>query len=331
LIRHSRRSLTNALRSRGCSCNRRKDRGGIEALHTNGSYNYGDPTHADSRGFYAQGQDFLLWDRHGRSSGLVDGRWIAFSRDEVALRRNDDHTLNVDRVRGGQTERLLQVTKPTYSHLTVDIHRASALHYGERSEAVAALQTELSRLGYTNRDGHALRADGDFGKETQLAVEAFQRDRRLTVDGVAGPHTRRAIQAATYVAREETVVRGGAHAPLQASDTDHPLHPLYAKLEGLFPTGTSEARLAQATTACHKTGIEKPEDLGDIYGYGDTVSFMPNSLFARMAQMDVGKPAPAVQQSVQQVQQLDRQQQMQAQQGQMQEQPISPHGPALYR
>jgi hypothetical protein len=311
-------------------------KGFIEEMQTNGSYSHGDPAHAESRGFYVQGQDFLLWNRHGRGSGLVDGRWIAFSRGEVALRRNDDNTLDVDRARGGQTERLLHVTNPVHSHVISGVHRAGAgvLHYGECGEAVAALQTDLSRLGYSNRDGHALRADGDFGRETLLAVEAFQRDQGLAADGKAGPQTQRAIAAATYASHDQAAALGEPSVPLRAfSDPSHPQHALYAALQKWLPQGTSEARLAQATMACHCARIHKPEEVSGVYSGGDgKIHFTTHSLFASMATVDINQPAPTVRQSMQQVQRFDPPQQLrqgQVQQDGMQAQPAGSHGPAL--
>jgi hypothetical protein len=64
------------------------------------------------------------------------------------------------------------------------------LRRGAKGPAVAALQRALSRLG------HDLIADGDFGRNTEHAVRAFQSATGLQVDGIAGPQTKKAIAAA---------------------------------------------------------------------------------------------------------------------------------------
>lgn len=67
---------------------------------------------------------------------------------------------------------------------------------GEQGEAVKAMQEKLGALGYLGADGKPLVADGDFGRNTRVAVEQFQRDRGLEVDGKAGKHTLEALGAA---------------------------------------------------------------------------------------------------------------------------------------
>jgi N-acetylmuramoyl-L-alanine amidase len=54
---------------------------------------------------------------------------------------------------------------------------------------VFALQERLLELGYD-----AGRPDGIFGAQTELALRGFQRDYGLTVDGVCGPATMRALR-----------------------------------------------------------------------------------------------------------------------------------------
>ena len=75
-----------------------------------------------------------------------------------------------------------------------------AAHLGDRilkngmsGEDVKELQTDLIRLGY---DLGRYGADGDFGDATEEAVKQFQRDRKLEVDGEAGPDTCAALEAA---------------------------------------------------------------------------------------------------------------------------------------
>ncbi len=59
---------------------------------------------------------------------------------------------------------------------------------GAAGEAVRRLQDALIELGLL--DGEA---DGRFGPDTRAAVEAFQRERGLPADGLAGPQTLRAL------------------------------------------------------------------------------------------------------------------------------------------
>ncbi|MDO4384405.1 MAG: peptidoglycan-binding domain-containing protein [Clostridia bacterium] len=66
------------------------------------------------------------------------------------------------------------------------------LKHGMKGDDVRALQQRLMELGYTlPKYG----ADGDYGSETVTAVKAFQADRDLTVDGIAGEATLTALYA----------------------------------------------------------------------------------------------------------------------------------------
>lgn len=297
----------------------------VAALNSSASYNYGDPAQTHSRGLYAEGRDFLQWDRDGSGRAFIDGRWSEFSRDEISLMRNPDHTLDVALARNGQTQRLLHVTHP---HLHTDAqhaHRTTAgvLHYGASDEAVKTLQTRLAGLGYTGRDGHALHADGAFGTDTLLAVEAFQRSHGLAVDGKVGPHTQQALDSAARAIQATVHALNETPVTSAFDDPAHRQHSLYAAFKQWLPRGTSEDRLAQATAACYSAGMKHPEDVAGIYSGGNgKILFTTNSLFANMAEVDVSKPAPTIQQSLQRIQQFDQQQRMQAPQQAMWQQPI---------
>jgi peptidoglycan hydrolase-like protein with peptidoglycan-binding domain len=63
---------------------------------------------------------------------------------------------------------------------------------GSRGDAVRSLQFALHALGHSmprSVTSRSLSADGVFGSETDQTVRAFQRQQRLTVDGVAGAQT----------------------------------------------------------------------------------------------------------------------------------------------
>lgn len=67
---------------------------------------------------------------------------------------------------------------------------AVPLRRGDHGEAVRDLQAALSGAGYP------VAIDGAFGPLTQEAVERFQRDAGLAVDGITGPRTRLALREA---------------------------------------------------------------------------------------------------------------------------------------
>ena len=65
-------------------------------------------------------------------------------------------------------------------------YEAVTLSRGSQGDEVKELQEGLILLGYScGKSG----ADVDFGKDTEGAVRSFQADRKLTVDGSAGPDT----------------------------------------------------------------------------------------------------------------------------------------------
>ncbi|HET6431807.1 peptidoglycan-binding protein [Dyella sp.] len=109
------------------------------------------------------------------------------------------------------------------------------LAVGDRGAAVTSLQNELHRLGYTDAGGAPLAADGDFGRNTQHAVEAFQRDHQLTVDGKAGPQTEAAISQALATQGVRNVQR----ALSSLGYTDAQGHPL--AVDGAFGANTRGA------------------------------------------------------------------------------------------
>ncbi|MGB7947305.1 MAG: peptidoglycan-binding protein [Candidatus Binatia bacterium] len=58
------------------------------------------------------------------------------------------------------------------------------LRRGSRGPSVVELQRRLTTLGFASGA-----ADGIFGSRTEAAVKAFQRSRRIGVDGIVGPQT----------------------------------------------------------------------------------------------------------------------------------------------
>ncbi|KAF3884453.1 MULTISPECIES: peptidoglycan-binding domain-containing protein [Nostocales] len=70
--------------------------------------------------------------------------------------------------------------------------RPSTLRRGNQGAEVERLQRDLSYLGY---DLGPAGIDGIFGEYTEKAVMAFQTDSHITVDGIVGPETGKALGA----------------------------------------------------------------------------------------------------------------------------------------
>ncbi len=77
----------------------------------------------------------------------------------------------------------------TVNYQTNSKNNITALsRFGSRGEEVRQIQTKLKSLGYYSGS-----VDGIFGSATQSAVRSFQRDKGLSVDGIAGPKTLSAL------------------------------------------------------------------------------------------------------------------------------------------
>ncbi|WP_208588510.1 peptidoglycan-binding domain-containing protein [Xanthomonas fragariae] len=118
----------------------------VQALEHGNSHNYGDPAKSNSRGFYAEGKDFVQWDRDGHGRAFVGGQWSEVSRSELALAQNQDGTLDVNLNRNGQTHSLLHVTHPSlHHHSPASAHAHHGHDAGTLHQSVHAHATTLDQ------------------------------------------------------------------------------------------------------------------------------------------------------------------------------------------
>ncbi|MFA0924959.1 XVIPCD domain-containing protein, partial [Xanthomonas fragariae] len=122
---------------------------------------------------------------------------------------------------------------------------------GERSQSIKQLQSQLAQLGATGRDGRPLQADGDFGANTKHAVEQFQREHGLHVDGVVGRQTHAALGQALW-----------QHTAKHLEQTAAPTVPASAGMLLL-----SDPR--HPDTAMYNDAVSKLEALGERCGFSN--------------------------------------------------------------
>lgn len=188
----------------------------LDELNGHGSHADGRPDLTCGRGYYAQGRDFLTWDRTGRGRAFVNGQWRDFERGDLSLASNANGTLDLHLRHQGHDEVLLHVTHSEYmferpTHAADGYLRyGGMLREGDLGASVRGLQRQLTDLGYHNADGGPLNHDGIFGPNTRAALEAFQRDRHLDVDGMAGRNTFIAIHRA-FQERAERPLADASH------------------------------------------------------------------------------------------------------------------------
>lgn len=78
------------------------------------------------------------------------------------------------------------------------VERYLVMKQGDRDEYVLALQQELKELGYLSAT-----PTGYYGTATVAAVKALQEDKNITVDGIAGIATQKALYGSDYAPLSE--------------------------------------------------------------------------------------------------------------------------------
>ncbi len=165
------------------------------------------------------------------------------------------------RLPGGQTDALAAADplkpldgmpgKQQHEH---DKHEEKA----PQSESIRKLQEDLVALGYSNARGAKGKADGTLNANTRQAIESFQREQHLNVDGFASMRTIKAVERASLA---QDGIRSLEHK-------DHPDHDLYQQaLAGVQRLDASLGRSSDqhsANTAAALTVAAKAEGMSRI-------------------------------------------------------------------
>ncbi len=117
----------------------------------------------------------------------------------------------------------------------------SNLRQGAHGDVVRELQSDLSALGYTDRHGNPLHPDGDFGRDTANAIESYQRNNGLAVDGVAGTTTRNLLNEQVHQLENS---RGPYVGPEQTVTKDSSTHDMFEAICSAAERGDTKGMLA---------------------------------------------------------------------------------------
>ena len=123
----------------------------INALDEGRTYHYGRPQsegrNGPTAGFYAAGNDFVVWNREGNGHAFIDGQWQDIERQNLSRVRNEDGTTDLNITRNGEVTRLLHIDP-----------RAPAVHADEPAQAPA--HPAALRMGVPGARAEAEGRDG---------------------------------------------------------------------------------------------------------------------------------------------------------------------------
>lgn len=152
-----------------------------------------------------------------KNQHVPKGRWRLLRIDDehpYTFNRATGNVIDIDTwvaAKGLRTGRELQLRYflIEYHNWDKDPHTYRG---GDSGKNVEALQRFLNEFG----KGSRIKVDGDYGPATKNKVETFQRQHKLSVDGIAGNHTlsklRHGRRIRSYGAQELLGSRGGSYS-----------------------------------------------------------------------------------------------------------------------
>ena len=156
---------------------------------------------------------------------------------------------------------------------------ASALQVGDHGPSVTTLQDRLRSAGYFNRS-----STGIYSSITESAVRSFQASRGLTIDGIAGPATQRALRGQTYAVSGSNYQSISYNGGLRIGSTGSSVSALQQRLrnlgydvtvDGVFGSATDRAvRSFQASNGLSTDGIVGSATRNALYN-GTNVGYVP--------------------------------------------------------
>lgn len=125
----------------------------------------------------------------GFYEGPITGYFGSLTQEAV-MQFQQANGLTADGVVGSQTQAILESQAAESEYLAAsESYDPGGLVEGSQGPEVSELQTLLNQAGYYNGA-----ITGSFGPETTAAVQQFQTNQGLAVDGVAGPRTLAALR-----------------------------------------------------------------------------------------------------------------------------------------
>ena len=225
----------------------------------------------------------------GYQVGDLDGNFGNMTESAVRAFQSDNG-LDVDGIAGPKTLEKLSASKAQTPKQTQPQSQTQTqqrvLSNGMSGNDVYQLQATLAALGYTVGD-----LDGIFGSMTEAAVRAYQADKGLSVDGVAGPQTLGSLSGtggSSSASGTKNSSSSGQTRTLRNGMTGNDVYQLQAALAALgYPVGELDSCFGSITEAAVYAfqkdhglavdGIAGPQTLGALGISGGSSASEPSS------------------------------------------------------
>ena len=136
-----------------------------------------------------------------------------------------------------------------------------AMRIGDNNSDVKKLQKALKILGYYDGD-----IDGDYGKGTTAAVNAYQEDHKLEADGVAGRSTVKSIFGSCASTSMNAELNGSSSGKRSTSNTSSSSTSKYKTVDSIADIGSAPSPTKEGSSG---TDVVKLQQALEYLGYYD--------------------------------------------------------------